>query len=214
MCLAIVLSTMGLGTAAPQARPTRGFNAEVTAISPRLAKRMRGNSWHRGCPVPIRDLRLIRVSFRGFDGETHEGKLVAHADASSALVRAFRSMYRNKFKIRRMHLVDRYNSNDQASMKVDNTSAFNCRNVAGTDHWSQHAYGRAIDINPVENPYVRSDGSASPRKGARYADRSREHKGMVHSGDATVQAFANVGWGWGGNWSSAKDYQHFSASGT
>ena len=203
-----------LGGAPSQGRVTKGFSAEVGKISPRLAKRMRGNSWHRGCPVTIRDLRLITLSHHGFDGERHEGKLVAHRDSSAALVRAFCSMYRNGFKIRRMHLVDRYNSSDQASMRADNTSAFNCRPVAGTDRWSQHAYGRAIDINPVENPYIGSDGSVSPSKGRRFADRSRRHKGMIHSGDATVQAFADIGWGWGGNWQSAKDYQHFSVTGT
>jgi hypothetical protein len=98
-------------------------------------------------------------------------------------------------------------------MRADNTSAFNCRPVAGTNSWSQHAYGRAIDINPVENPYVASDGSVSPRKGEPFADRSRHARGMIHGGGATVGAFSDVGWGWGGNWSSPKDYQHFSASG-
>jgi hypothetical protein len=195
-------------------RAGKGFTAQVSRIPDRLEDRMRGNSWHRGCPVPIRDLRLVKMSFHGFDGARHQGKLVVHQDSSAALVRVFRAMYRADFKIRRMHLVDRYNSSDQASMRADNTSAFNCRPVAGTNRWSQHAYGRAIDINPVENPYVRSDGSASPRKGRRYTDRSRQHKGMIHSGDATVQAFADIGWGWGGNWGSAKDYQHFSATGT
>ena len=175
---------------------------------------MTGSSWHRGCPVPIRRLRLIRVSFHGFDGERHMGKLVAHKDAAPALVSALRSMYRNGFKIRRMHLVDRYGANDRRSMRADNTSAFNCRFVAGTSSWSQHAYGRAIDINPVENPYVSSDGSVSPRKGRAYADRSKQEPGMIHSGDATVRAFERVGWGWGGYWQSAKDYQHFSATST
>jgi hypothetical protein len=213
----LVAASVGLLllAAASQARPTgKGFNAEVSRISDRLAKRMRGNSWHRGCPVPIRDLRLVRLTFNGFDGDPHGGKLVVHRDATAAITQAFRSMYRNGFKIRRMHLVDRYNSSDQASMRADNTSAFNCRPVAGTDRWSQHAYGRAIDINPVENPYIGSDGSVSPRKGRPYADRSKHHKGMIHSGDSTVRAFSTVGWGWGGAWSSPKDYQHFSASGT
>jgi hypothetical protein len=112
-----------------------------------------------------------------------------------------------------MRLVDRYGGNDNRSMRADNTSAFNCRRVAGTTRWSEHAYGRAIDINPVENPYVRSDGSVSPRRGRPYADRSRHARGMIHARDATVRAFHRVGWGWGGYWRSSKDYQHFSASG-
>jgi hypothetical protein len=195
------------------ARSAEGFFAEVSRISPELKERMTGSSWHQGCPVPIRNLRLIRVSFHNFEGERHIGRLVAHADATDALVNAFRSMWRNNFKIRRMHLVDTYDGSDQRSMRADNTSAFNCRTVSGTDRWSEHAYGRAIDINPVENPYVASDGSVSPSNGEPYADRSRHRKGMIHAGDSTVRAFRRQGWGWGGYWSSAKDYQHFSASG-
>jgi hypothetical protein len=131
----------------------------------------------------------------------------------TALVRALRSMYRNDFKIRRMRLVDHYGGSDRRSMRADNTSAFNCRRVAGTTRWSEHAYGRAIDINPVENPYVASDGTVSPRRGSAYVDRSRHAKGMIHARDSTVRAFRRVGWGWGGYWRSSKDYQHFSASG-
>jgi hypothetical protein len=95
---------------------------------------------------------------------------------------------------------------------ADNTSAFNCRFVSGTTRWSEHAYGRALDVNPVENPFV-SGSYVSPPAGAAYADRSRRAPGMVHAGDATVRAFAAVGWGWGGSWPGSKDYQHFSATG-
>lgn len=216
-CVALILTAIVsmtlMGGAAPQEQTSRGFYSDVSRISPRLARWMRGKSWHRGCPVPIRRLRLIRVSYHGFDGDRYIGKLVANKNAVEALVRALRSMYRNDFKIRRMRLVDRYDGNDRRSMRADNTSAFNCRFVSGTTRWSEHAYGKAIDINPVENPYVRSDGTVSPRKGRPYVDRSRRAKGMIHAGDATVRAFRRVGWGWGGYWQSAKDYQHFSASG-
>jgi hypothetical protein len=193
--------------------PSTGFYSDVSRISPRLKERMTGKSWHRGCPVPIRDLRLIRVSYHGFDRSRHIGKLVVHEDAVPALLQVLRSLYRNGFKFHRMHLIDRYDGSDKDSMWADNTSAFNCRVVAGTSSWSEHAYGRAIDINPVENPYVGSDGSVSPRKGAEFADRSRHHKGMIHAGDAPALPWRGGGGGWGGYWGSAKDYQHFSASG-
>ena len=196
------------------ARGSDGFAAHVSRISPQLARRMTGKSWHNGCPVELENLRVIRVSFHGFDGDRHMGRVVVHEDATDALVYAFRSMWNNHFKIHRMKLVDHYGASDHRSMRADNTSAFNCRYVAGTTRWSEHAYGRAIDINPVENPYVGSDGSVSPRQGRKYTDRSRHAKGLIHSGGATVRAFGDVGWGWGGNWSSPKDYQHFSASGT
>jgi hypothetical protein len=155
----------------------------------------------------------MRVSYHGFDGARHVGKLVMHRDAVAAMTASFRSMWRHNFKIHRMYLIDRYDGSDRRSMRADNTSAFNCRTVSGTSSWSQHAYGRAIDINPVENPYVRSDGSASPANGQRFSDRSLTHKGMIHAGDSVVRAFARQGWGWGGYWSSAKDYQHFSSTG-
>ncbi len=190
------------------------FFVDVYKISPNLAKRMTGKSWHEGCPVPISDLRLIRVSYHDFEGERQIGRLVAHSDATDALVSAFEVMWNQSFKIRRMYLVDRYDANDNRSMRHDNTSAFNCRFVAGTTRWSEHAYGRAIDINPVENPYVRSDGSTSPKKGAPYADRSQRVKGLIHAKGPVVRAFSDAGWGWGGYWSSGQDYQHFSASGS
>ena len=114
-----------------------------------------------------------------------------------------------------MRLIDAYGANDRRSMAADNTSAFNCRFVSGKPGvWSQHAYGRAIDINPIENPYVvPSSGYVSPPAGRRFADRSRNAPGMVHRRDAVVRAFAKVGWEWGGRWPGAKDYQHFSATG-
>jgi hypothetical protein len=214
LVLIVTLSLALLGSPSQPSGASEGWSVEISRISPHLADRMRGNSWHRGCPVRIKRLRLLRLSFHGFDGERHIGRLVAHRDAVDALRRTLRSMWRHGFKVRRMKLVDRYGGSDRRSMRRNNTSAFNCRKVSGTDHWSQHAFGRAIDINPVQNPYVRSDGTVIPRKGERFANRSRHHKGMIHAGGNTVRAFSRNGWGWGGYWSSSKDYQHFSATGT
>ena len=214
IAIVFLLLLAPLVQASPRSERAEGFSVDVSPISARLEERMTGNSWHEGCPVPIKRLRLIEVSHHGFDGEDHMGKLVVHKDAVDAIVPVFRTMYRKGFKIRRMHLVDRYGADDHRSMRHDNTSAFNCRYVSGTTRWSQHAYGRAIDINPVENPYVGSDGSVSPKKGAPYADRSQHAKGMIHRRGSVARAFKRQGWGWGGNWSSSKDYQHFSATGT
>ena len=99
-------------------------------------------------------------------------------------------------------------------MAADNTSAFNCRFVAGQPGvWSEHAFGRAIDVNPIENPYVTGSGYVSPPAGAPYAHRSRHAQGMIHRGGPVVAAFAAAGWEWGGSWPGTKDYQHFSATG-
>jgi hypothetical protein len=185
-----------------------GYHARVTPIP----TTMHLVSWHRGCPVPLRDLRLIKLSYWGFDGKAHDGELVAHRDAADDLVSVFRRLYAVRYPIRRMRRIDFYGASDDRSLAADNTSAFNCRPVAGTTRWSEHAYGRAIDINPVENPYVIGN-HVSPESGRRYADRHKRLPGMIHDGDAVVRAFAAVGWGWGGHWRSPTDYQHFSASG-
>ncbi len=175
---------------------------------------MTGSSWHRGCPVGLDDLRLLRLTYFGFDGKAHRGRLVVQEGVAAQILHAMRSLYRHRFPIRRMRLVDAYGADDHRSMDADNTSAFNCRFIAGQEGvWSQHAYGKAIDINPIENPYVTSFGDVSPPAGAPYANRSREAPGMIHGGDATVRAFSAIGWGWGGRWSWPKDYQHFSANG-
>jgi hypothetical protein len=169
-------------------------------------------SWHRGCPVGRSDLRLVTVTHWGFDRRVHTGRLVVNARAAPAVVGALRGLFAARFPIRRMELVERYGSSDDRSMAADNTSAFNCRRVEGSTSWSAHAYGLAIDINPLENPYLRR-GQVLPPAGRAYLDRSRWRTGMIHAGDAVVRAFAAVGWPWGGSWHSLKDYQHFSATG-
>jgi hypothetical protein len=191
----------------------KGFDYQVREIKGKTRQRMTGVSWRPGCPVHIDNLRLIRTTFWDFTGKRETGSIVVHKGESGEIVRVFRRLYRHKFKIRRMQLIDRYDASDHASMNADNTSGFNCRYIAGTSNWSQHAYGRAIDINPIENPYVTSSGHVSPPAGAPYANRSRHDKGMVHRGDHAYRAFAQEDWKWGGDWSGTKDYQHFSRNG-
>jgi D-alanyl-D-alanine carboxypeptidase len=192
---------------------TPAFHGSVERIDGKLRARMSGVSWHRGCPVGFAGLRLLTVSHWGFDGNVRRGRLVVHRDHATGMLGAMRRLYELRFPIRQMRLVDAYGADDRSSMAADNTSAFNCRFVAGTETWSEHAYGRAIDVNPIENPYVTDSGYVSPPAGARFADRSRRAKGMIYRGGAVVDAFAAAGWEWGGNWSWPKDYQHFSATG-
>jgi hypothetical protein len=191
------------------AAPT--FTGEVHPIDDAVRARM-PHSWRPGCPVVLDDLRLLRLSHRGFDGAVHEGELVVHAEVADAVVGVFRSAFDAGFPIERMELVDAYGADDDRSMAANNTSAFNCRRIAGTDRWSEHAYGRAIDINPVQNPYVRGS-RVDPPAGAAYVDRGDVRPGMLTADGPVVRAFTDIGWGWGGTWSSGKDYQHVSASG-
>jgi hypothetical protein len=186
------------------------FRSSVSSIG--AAFRAQMTSWHKGCPVPVSDLRLVKVSFWGFDGQAHQGELILHRSYTSPVIGALRTLYNERFPIRRMRPVEAYGSSDDRSMAADNTSAFNCRGVTGSSSWSEHAYGRAIDINPLENPEIRQ-GVVSPPGGRAYTNRSKQAKGMIHSSDATVRAFEAVGWHWGGYWHSLQDYQHFSWNG-
>jgi hypothetical protein len=150
-------------------------------------------AWHAGCPVAISDLRFVSLTYWGFDGRPHDGHLVVNRDAVRPVVRAMRSLYDVRFPIRRMVLVDRYGADDKRSMAADNTSAFNCRLVEHSTSWSQHAYGRAIDINPLENPYIVGK-QVLPPAGRAFMDRLLRRTGMIRAGDAVVRAFAAVGW--------------------
>ncbi len=206
-CVAVALLVV------PVAEPSEAaFRGTISRIDAAQAKRMTGVSWRPGCPVHLRDLRLLRMSHRRFDGKVATGRLIVHADVAREIVSVFRRLYNAGFPIRRMVPVDAYGASDFRSIEADNTSAFNCRYVEGTTRWSEHAYGRAIDVNPIENPYV-SGARTSHRASIPYLDRSRRRRGMAYEGGAVVRAFDAVAWGWGGRWTSVKDYQHFSESG-
>lgn len=173
-----------------------------------------GRSWHRGCPVGPAGLRNVTVSYVGFDGKAHRGTLVVSRRVASEVVVVFRRLYEARFPIRRIVPVARYGGSDPRSMAADNTSAFNCRYVVapGPKRWSVHAYGEAIDLNTVENPYLEG-GRVLPPAGKPYVDRSRYRRGMAVAGGVVVRAFASVGWLWGGRWSGSPDWQHFSKTG-
>ena len=170
---------------------------------------MTGVSWHAGCPVALDDLRLLTIPYTGFDGVERTGQLVVHKNVASAVVGVFAQMRAAGFRIDRMQLIDAYGGSDDASTKANNTSAFNCRAVTGGTGWSRHAYGKAIDINPVQNPYVYADGHVVDPNAARYTDRSLDEPGMIHDGDVLTKAFAAIGWRWGGHFNPPIDYQHF-----
>jgi hypothetical protein len=170
-------------------------------------------SWRAGCPVGPVELRLLRVDHWGLDGKVHRGELMAHRDQARRILVVLKKLFQARYPIQRLRLVDAYRASDDRSMAANNTSGFNCRRVSGTSRWSEHAFGRAIDLNPLRNPYVTRGGRVSPPAGRPYANRARRAAGMIHGGDAVVGAFAAAGWRWGGYWSGSRDYQHFSATG-
>lgn len=213
--LAATMAVAGGIAATTTARPEeKGYEASIERLDPELRQRMRGVSWHEGCPVPLRRLRLLRVNHWDFRGRARRGQLVVHERYARGMVEVLGRAFRERFPIRRMELVDRYGADDHRSMAHDNTSAFNCRFVNGTTRWSMHAYGKAIDINPRENPYV-SGSFVSPPEGRPYADRTPKRRGMLYREGVVVRSMKRIiGWSWAGSWSGARDYQHFSSSGT
>lgn len=186
-------------------------SAYVWSIQPVTAARL-GASHRAGCPVAVGDLRLVGVTSWGFDGRTRRGELVVHRDVAAGVVEVFRQLHAARFPLTRVVTAEQYGADDDRLMAAGATSAYNCRAVTGGTGFSEHAYGRAIDVNPIQNPYVRGT-AVEPPAGRAYLDRSDVRPGMVVAGDAVVRAFASIGWGWGGDFRTLKDYQHFSRSG-
>jgi hypothetical protein len=196
-----------------------GFHSSIRPLPASLKAELTGPEWRPGCPVPLSGLRVLTVTHWGFDRRLHIGQLVVNRSAAAPLRRVFQRLYALHFPIRHLRLADAYGPKRSRPADGDVSGSFECRQAVpspcsggtGTGHWSEHAYGEAVDLNPVENPYV-GCGMTRDRHARPYLDRSRLRRGMVTP--AVVAAFRSVGWGWGGSWSgSTKDYMHFSASG-
>jgi hypothetical protein len=173
-----------------------------------------GRTWHAGCPVGPSQLRLLHLRYVGFDGQSRLGTMVVNASVVTAVVHVFATLYEKRFPIHSMVPESNFQGRDPASMVANNTSGFNCRYAVATGpkQWSVHAYGEAIDVNPVQNPYV-FNGAAQPVNGKAYVNRRAVRPGMAEPGGVLNDAFASVGWFWGGRWSGSPDYQHFSSTG-
>jgi hypothetical protein len=203
-----VFAAPGTGAAAA-AGAGDGYRASIRSVDAATARTMIGVSWRPGCPVPLSDLRRVQLTYWGFDGTRHQGELIVHRDVARSVVAVFRTMYSVRFPIRMMHRVDRFRADDDASMAADNTSAFNCRPITGsTKGFSVHSYGRAVDVNTVENPYVKG-ATVLPPAGQAFTNRASVRPGMIRHGDRVWRAFTAHGFAWGGDWESLQDYQHF-----
>jgi hypothetical protein len=194
------------------------FRGEVSPIGPELRDRLIGRNWAPACPVPLEDLRLVEVSYWNFDGEVKAGPLVLNERVASDVLWVFRRLFRAHFPIEEIELAAKDRPIrpedywDKSRRSV--TASFNCRRATGsTSTLSQHSYGWAIDINPLQNPYVRNDGTVLRAIALPFRNRSLHRKGMIHEGDVVVRSFARIGWEWGGQWHTLKDYMHFSLTG-
>ena len=209
---ATVVPAVGVTTPISHAAASapNAFSFRVQSIDASLL----GATWRPGCPVGPSRLRLVTMDYVNFQGDTRVGTMVVAAKVVGAVVTVFRSLYAHRFPIHSMVPESRFGGHDPLSMLSDNTSGFNCRHAVttGPPQWSVHAYGEAIDVNPVQNPYV-FNGVAQPSAGAAYLNRADVRPGMAEPGGVLNDAFASVGWYWGGRWNASPDYQHFSATG-
>ena len=169
-----------------------------------------GATWRAGCPVGPDDLRRVELDYLGFDGRVQRGALVVNRDVVDDVIAIFADLLRQRYPIATMRTVDNYpGAEDELSMRDNNTSAFNCRPLPGSTAWSLHAYGRAVDVNPLINPYIDKAGDLQPATARQYLDRTRDEPGLLRAGSPAVAAFTDRGWRWGGAWSDPIDYQHF-----
>lgn len=196
-----------------------GYYAEILPISPEIKKRMvDGNSWRKGCPVGLDDLRYLQIRHMDFEGKNKIGELIVHKDVAQNVVKIFEELYTIGYPVRQMKLVSDYKGKDWHSIEADNTSALNCRTATGSKKWSNHAYGKAIDINPIENPYISRTGYISHKASLKYKkrvhipSRGLSDKALLLKNDEATKIFEKYGWEWGGDWKDVKDYQHFGYS--
>jgi len=215
------------GTAAPQPTPPEldprqlatvdvlappadgAFHSTIAPVPPDVAAR---STWQAACPVTLTQLSYVTLSFWGFDGRAHTGELMVDATEAERFVEAFHALFDARYPIEEMRITTQADLDAPPTGDGNNTSAFACRPIAGPGRtsWSSHAYGRAVDINPFMNPYIRGD-LVLPELSSSYLDRTNVRPGMLADGDGVVTAFGTIGWAWGGLWTHPTDYMHFSA---
>lgn len=204
-------------TPSPEVQRTR-FAGRIDPIPADVQAEMLGKTWEPGCPVPMEDLRLLRFNYLGFDDRIKRGRMVVHEDVASDVLAVFAELFDAGFAFKHIDLANRWRPNGPIDTTRSKTAAFNCRpalnpDLTPTGTWSEHSFGLAIDINPLQNPYVAADGTVLRPAAEAYLDRSQDLLGMIHPGDVVVRSFAAIGWEWGGDWSGKKDYMHFSLRG-
>lgn len=183
------------------------------AVSESVFARIKGKSYKAHCPLPLTDLRYVKVLHCNAEGKPQLGELLCHKNIATDLVDIFKNLYKAHYRIERMILIDAYGADDERSMSANNTTCFNFRYVAGTQRLSNHSKGCAIDINPLYNPYVKHSKNGvlhvSPASARPFADRSKKFAYKIDTTDLCYREFIHHGFVWGGAWKRSKDYQHF-----
>lgn len=185
----------------------------IAELSDSLFATMYGVSIREGAPVDRSDLRDVKVLHHDFDGNIRTGRIICHKSVANDMLAIFRELYEIGYPIESVMPIDNFGGDDDESMRANNTSCFNFRKTPGGSRVSNHAYGAAIDINPLFNPYVRRTKKKTivlPPEGSVYRDRSNVRAGMLTPSDPCVKIFKKYGFRWGGEWrGSTRDYQHF-----
>lgn len=187
-------------------------NFSQQEITDSIFARIEGKSFKENCTTPREDLRYLKVLHYNKEGEELEGELICHKDIADDLLAIFRELHRAKYPIERMVLIDEYDADDEASMRANNTSAFNFRPASGMKRLSKHSTGMAIDINPLYNPLVKHREDRTrvyPSTATPYIDRTQDFPYKIVKGDLCYRLFKQHGFSWGGDWRRSKDYQHF-----
>ena len=192
--------------------PPPSGEAFVSTVSPLEGEPLERSTWKEGCPVDPGGLRYVTVSFWGFDGRPHTGELILAAEWTEDLLGVFEVAWNERFPFEEMRIVTLADLVAEPTGDGNNTASFVCRAVTGGSRFSEHAYGLAIDINPFHNPYLRGE-LLLPELAGAYLEREDARDGMLYANSPVVLAFAEIGWAWGGEWSSLKDWQHFSHNG-
>ena len=178
-------------------------------IPPAVEARMRGSSYPEDATIALSELRYLQLAYYDFYGVQQMGEMVCNAAIAQDLLEIFQALYEAQYRIHSIRLVDDFGGSDDASMRADNTSCFNFRTVPGQKKLSRHAMGMAVDVNPLENPYIDSRGRILPVEGTPYADRTKDFPHKIDRGDLCYKLFREHGFTWGGAWTRSKDYQHF-----
>lgn len=179
-------------------------------ISDKLFNRIDGNSFNEEGLVKREDLQHLRLIHYDAGGEVRLGEMICNRKIAPDLLKVFRALYESKYPIESVRLIDDFNGDDVASMSANNTSCFNYRKTSGGSKLSKHAWGMAVDINPLYNPYVKkSAGQVLPPEGKPYLNRDSVFLYKIDKNDMAYKEFTKRGFKWGGSWRTLKDYQHF-----
>lgn len=177
-------------------------------IPDEVYRRIYGKSYKDNSNIKLEDLSYLTLTYYDFEGKKHLGEMIVNNKVADDVLAIFKDLYLAKYPIFSIKLVDEFNASDYDSCEANNTSAFNYRYIEGQATLSNHAYGFAIDINPVQNPEVK-DGTVDHENAKTFINRSNYELGMIMPDDECVKAFKKRGWTWGGDWIDPKDYQHF-----